>query len=87
MMDRPIPDKASRPSGGNSAEESPDAVDLMRRVYEELRALAASKMQGERTGHTLQPTALVNEVFLKMMDMVQTQYNISVLLIHDSSPL
>ena len=35
-------------------------------VYEELRALAAGCLQGERRDHTLQPTALVHEAWLRM---------------------
>jgi RNA polymerase sigma-70 factor, ECF subfamily len=35
-------------------------------VYEELRRLARHYMRGERTGHTLQTTALVNEVYLRL---------------------
>src|ERR1700755_1165024 len=38
---------------------------LYRAVYAELRAIAARKMAAERPGHTLQPTALVNEAWLK----------------------
>ena len=37
-------------------------------VYQELRSLAASHLRGERPAHTLQPTALVNEVFLRLLD-------------------
>lgn len=40
-----------------------DAVDV---VYHELRALAAYHMAQERVGHTLQPTALVHEVYLRL---------------------
>ena len=36
-------------------------------VYDELRALAASQLKGERVGHTLQPTALVHEAFLRLL--------------------
>ena len=36
-------------------------------VYAELQKLAASHMRKERGGHTLQPTALVNEAFLKLL--------------------
>jgi RNA polymerase sigma-70 factor (ECF subfamily) len=36
-------------------------------LYDELRSLADRLMRGERTGHTLQPTALVNEAYLKLM--------------------
>jgi RNA polymerase sigma factor (TIGR02999 family) len=35
-------------------------------VYEELRRLAHHHMRGEREGHTLQTTALVNEVYLRL---------------------
>jgi len=35
-------------------------------VYEELRAIAVRRMASERPGHTLQPTALVNEAYLRL---------------------
>ena len=38
-------------------------------VYAELRKLAAAKMQGERPDHTLSPTALANEVWLRLRDV------------------
>ena len=37
-------------------------------VYDELRRLARSAFRSERAGHTLQPTALVNEAFMKLVD-------------------
>jgi len=36
-------------------------------VYEGLRRLAQSRMKGERPGHTLQPTALVHEAFVRLV--------------------
>jgi len=36
-------------------------------VYEELRRIAAGYMQKERRGHTLQPTALVNEAYVRLI--------------------
>ena len=36
-------------------------------VYRELRRLAGEYLRRERRGHTLQPTALVNEVFLRLV--------------------
>lgn len=39
---------------------------LARIVYGQLRALAMAQMRGERQAHTLQPTALVNEAFLRL---------------------
>ncbi len=45
------------------------ALDEVARVVDrELRRLAASYLRRERPGHTLQPTALVNEAFLRLMD-------------------
>ena len=42
---------------------------LIPTVYRELRAIAAQQLQGERNGHTLQPTALVHEAFLKLQGL------------------
>jgi RNA polymerase sigma factor (TIGR02999 family) len=53
-----------------SAIESGDAKaadQLLPLVYEELRRLAASKMANEAAGHTLQPTALVHEAWLRLV--------------------
>lgn len=47
----------------------PEALErLLPLVHGELRRLAASYMRRERADHTLQPTALVNEAFLKLVD-------------------
>ena len=42
------------------------ASELLPLVYEELRRLAAGKMANEAAGHTLQPTALVHEAWLRL---------------------
>jgi RNA polymerase sigma factor (TIGR02999 family) len=42
--------------------------ELLPLVYHELRRMAAHKMAGEQPGHTLQPTALVHEAWLKLVD-------------------
>ncbi len=50
-------------------EGTPDAEgELLSRVYHELRALAASKMAREAPGQTLQPTALVHEAWLRLVN-------------------
>lgn len=41
---------------------------LMPLVYSELRRLAGNYLRRERNNHTLQPTALVNEAYLKLID-------------------
>jgi len=42
------------------------AAELLPVVYEELRRLAAQKMANEAAGHTLQPTALVHEAWMRL---------------------
>ena len=46
--------------------ESRAAAELLPLVYEELRVLAAQRMNNEASGHTLQPTALVHEAWLRL---------------------
>ena len=43
------------------------ADELFPLVYRELRQLAASKMASEQAGHTLQPTALVHEAWMRLV--------------------
>lgn len=50
-------------------------TDLMPSVYEELRHLAADYLRGERPGHTLQPTALVHEAYLRLLRQGQTTWH------------
>jgi len=47
--------------------DSHAADQLLPAVYEELRKLAALKMAAEAPGHTLQPTALVHEAWLRLV--------------------
>lgn len=42
---------------------------LVPRVYRELRRTAANFMKSERQGHTLQATAVVHEVYLRLIDV------------------
>jgi RNA polymerase sigma factor (TIGR02999 family) len=43
-------------------------------VYKELRRLAGHFIRGERPGHTLQPTALVNEVYLRLIGQTRAEW-------------
>ena len=43
-------------------------------VYDELHRLARRYMQGERAGHSLQTTALVNEAYLRLVDYKRMQW-------------
>ncbi len=57
-------------SGGDRA-----ALDeLMPLVYDELRRLAGNYLRRERPGHTLQPTALVHEAYMRMVDQTRVQW-------------
>jgi RNA polymerase sigma-70 factor (ECF subfamily) len=57
-------------AGDRSAENA-----LLPLVYAELRRQAASRMRSERTGHTLQPTALVHEVYLRLCNCDSPEYH------------
>jgi RNA polymerase sigma factor (TIGR02999 family) len=47
-----------------------DSADvLLSLVYDELRKLAARYLSRERSGHTLQPTALVHEAYMRLVDI------------------
>src|ERR1043166_878850 len=48
--------------------------DLTPLVYKELRRLAASHLRKERKSHTLQPTALVHEAFLRLVDQANPRW-------------
>ena len=55
--------------------DSKAASELLPLVYEELRRLAASKMAHESVGHTLQPTALVHEAWLRLAGANQSGWD------------
>jgi RNA polymerase sigma factor (TIGR02999 family) len=48
--------------------------ELLPVVYGELRKLASSYLRRERVGHTLQPTALVHEAYMRLVDQTQVQW-------------
>lgn len=58
-------------SAGNSAARD----ELVGIVYAPLRDIAQRHLQRERDGHTLQPTALVNELYLRLVDQRQVEWN------------
>jgi RNA polymerase sigma-70 factor, ECF subfamily len=47
---------------------------LLPLVYSELRRIAARQLRSERVNHTLQPTALVHEVYLRLVDQRQVAW-------------
>ena len=60
----------SRVGSGDQAAAS----DLLPLVYEELRGLADAYMRQERGDHTLQPTALVHEAYLRLVDQTRVRW-------------
>jgi RNA polymerase sigma factor (TIGR02999 family) len=48
---------------------------LLPLVYDELRRMAARQLRAERVNHTLQPTALVHEVYLRLIDQRQVDWH------------
>ena len=57
-------------SGGDSSARE----ELMPLVYDELRRLASAYLRRERANHTLQPTALVNEAYLRLVDQQKVEW-------------
>jgi len=63
-----------RLSGGR-APTAADAERLMELAHGELRRLAAGFLASERVDHTLQPTALVNEAWLRLADQTRVEWS------------
>jgi RNA polymerase sigma factor (TIGR02999 family) len=59
---------------GSRRAATPASSRLLPIVYDELRRLAASYLRRERPGHTLQPTALVHEAFLRLVDQERVDW-------------
>ncbi|MGB0715396.1 MAG: sigma-70 family RNA polymerase sigma factor [Phycisphaerae bacterium] len=57
-----------------SSGERNDVDALMAAIYDDLRRLAIDHMKIERGDHTLQPTALVHEAYLKLIDQRSTDW-------------
>ena len=67
MQAKPGPDRdASALSGRDSVSPMKQPTAWTPLVYEELRRMADALMAGERNGHTLEPTALAHEVWLRL---------------------
>jgi RNA polymerase sigma-70 factor (ECF subfamily) len=58
---------ARTPNGEADTAYASDTIELSAATYEKLRRLAAECLRTERPGHTLQPTALLHEAFLRVL--------------------
>lgn len=73
MSDTPPPDVTALLARWSDGDE--DALHrLVPLVERELRRLAQWQMAAERPGHLLQPTALVNEAYLRLVDMARVRW-------------
>lgn len=59
---------------GISSGEKKSPNELISRVYSELKEIARRQLYGERANHTLNPTALANEAYLKLIDQQKASY-------------
>jgi len=55
--------------------QNDDIARLFEIAYDRLRFVAEGHLRSERVGHTLQPTALVNEAFLRLVDQKKINLN------------
>lgn len=60
--------------GKRTALDAESREELAAQIYPELRRLAAGLMSRERAGHTLQPTALANEAWLRLVDADRVEW-------------
>jgi RNA polymerase sigma factor (TIGR02999 family) len=60
--------------GGTEGADRASAEELLPLVYDELRQLARRYLNRERPGHTLQPTALVHEAYIKLVDQSRVDW-------------
>ncbi len=72
MNDSPPPDVTQMLIEWNDSGNAP--ARLMPLVYDELRRLARSYLRRERPDHTLQPTALVHEAYLRLVDQSRIKW-------------
>lgn len=67
MASNPQPQDRSHPDAELSVSEERNASEFLPLVYDELRRLAARRLAGESREHTLQPTALVHEAWVRIV--------------------
>lgn len=72
-MDKSGPGEVTRLLQSWSGGDRSALDELTPFLYTELRKIAAAYLRRERYGHTLEPTALVNEAYLRLIDQTQVQ--------------
>jgi len=74
MAEKPVPDNTTKLLEQIQAGDKDAANKLLPQVYEEFRHLAQFYLRQERPNHTLQPTALVHEAYLKLVDQSRVNW-------------
>src|SRR5437588_7824264 len=74
ILSRHMPAEGSLAGSGGTGSLLPSEPAIAE-LYEELRSIAASYLRTERRGHTLQPTALVHEAFLRLSSLNKVQWS------------
>jgi RNA polymerase sigma factor (TIGR02999 family) len=70
MADQSVTDLLVKFNGKDDAV----ANELLPLIYNELKRIASNYLRRERSNHTLQPTALVHEAYMKMVDITQISW-------------
>lgn len=70
MAEQNVTDLLLKFNGKNDAV----ADELLPLIYNELKRIASNYLRRERSDHTLQPTALVHEAYMKMIDITQVNW-------------
>jgi len=67
-------DQGERRGSKSPASQQDAQREINDSLYRELRRIASAKMHGERANHTLQPTALVHEAYVRLADQPQSAW-------------
>lgn len=73
-MDASSPNEITRQLVAWSKGDAAALEQLIPAVYQELRGMADRYLRSEGAGHSLQPTALVHEAYLRLIDQTQVQW-------------
>ena len=86
MADHPGPSSVAHLMASFRKGDKAAAGKLVEMFYPELRRLAAARMRSERTEHTLQATALINELYLELLKINEASSAMRTLRMKTSAP-
>jgi RNA polymerase sigma-70 factor, ECF subfamily len=75
LMDTPTPNEITTQLLAWNRGDAAALERLIPAVYQELRHMAERYLRQENSGHTLQPTALVHEAYLRLIDQTQVEWH------------